>query len=205
MHSRITNSRLKASVFLIFSGTCLFAGPKPVIKSAEPLYSSTAHQIAITGTGFGTTQPTVTISGTPAQVLAFTDTAVSVLIPAIIDSTPGSYVLTLGAGNSDSSIDVALGTIGPAGATGPQGSAGPQGSNGAAGPQGATGPQGTAGVAGAQGNAGPAGVAGMTGPQGPTGAQGRREYRPCSALIRRRRSPGKAVYALWGTSHLAPE
>jgi hypothetical protein len=142
--------------------------------------------------------PVVRLSGSAAAlpILAATDTAITVLLPAGIAS--GSYYVTLagigaGAGN-DEEFPITLGARGVAGAQGPQGA------------QGATGPQGVAGesvtlaslgagssacayggsqltaggissfacngVPGAAGIAGQAGAVGPAGPQGPKGDSG---------------------------------
>jgi len=150
----VTRIILSALTALIgFSSLPMHAATKPSIVSATPIYTVTPHQLIISGTGFGTSQPVVTIGALPAAILSFTDTVVAVQIPSVIDAVPGVYSLTLSTGTGNgidtTSIDVTLGAVGPTGATGATGA---QGSSGPAGPQGAAGP---AGATGAQGATGP--------------------------------------------------
>ena len=132
------------------------AATKPSIVSAVPVYTVSPHQLIIRGTGFGTSQPVVTISDHPALVLSYTETVVAVQIPSAINAVPGAYVLTLatgpGNGANQTELSVTLGDSGSPGATGPQGAPGPAGvagPPGVAGPAGATGPPGVASSAGA--------------------------------------------------------
>ena len=129
----VTRIILPALTALIgFSSLPMHAATKPSIVSATPSYTVTPHQLIISGTGFGTSQPVVTIGALPAAILSFTDTVVAVQIPSVIDAVPGVYSLTLSTGTGNgidtTSIDVTLGAVGPTGATG------------ATGAQGATGP-----------------------------------------------------------------
>jgi len=139
----------------------LNAATKPIIVSALPVYTVSPHQLVISGSGFGTTQPLVTIAALPATVLSFTDTVVAVQIPVSIDPIPGVYLMTFttGVGNGADQIqlNVTLGTVGPAGATGATGATGAQGIPGPAGLPGPQGIPGPTGATGPQGIPGPAG------------------------------------------------
>jgi hypothetical protein len=114
---------------------------------------------------------TLLLSGAavPLPILSITDQTIVALLP--IGIPPGSYVATLGSGDSGNAEEffVTLGGTGPAG---PTGATGPQGPQGNAGPAGATGAQGIQGPQGATGAQGPQGNVGPTGPSGPTGATG---------------------------------
>jgi len=182
---------LALSLAFAFPASLQAAPPvTPIINSAQGDLS--AHTITISGTGFGSTQPTVSLNAIPLPVTSFSSTAIKATLPSGLNV--GSYHLAVT--NSSFNIaqmDVTLGTIGPVGPQGPQGlpgttgPAGSQGPAGAVGPQGATGPagpkgdtgsigpvgpQGTQGPVGNPGPQGPAGVAGSVGPQGPKGDTG---------------------------------
>ncbi len=153
----------------------------PVILSAEPTYITTHPTLTLTGTGFGTDLPTVTIDNLPATVLSFSNTVVIVQIPSVVGDVPGSYsvVLTRAVDQcpSAATFEVTIGSIGPQGPAGtaggppgPQGPIGPTGIQGSRGAPGATGSTGPIGPIGLTGAAGPSG--GATGPQGPIGKTG---------------------------------
>ena len=153
----------------------------PVILSAEPTYITTHPTLTLTGTGFGTDLPTVTIDNLPATVLSFSNTVVIVQIPSVVGDVPGSYsvVLTRAVDQcpSAATFEVTIGSIGPQGPAGtaggppgPQGPTGPTGIQGSRGAPGATGSTGPIGPIGLTGAAGPSG--GATGPQGPIGKTG---------------------------------
>jgi hypothetical protein len=152
------------------------------ISSVEQTFTTHPSQLTITGTGFGTVRPMVTLGGVPLLVLLYTDTKVVVQLPTSIDSNPGTYYLKLTKsghseddGNSTATFDTAIGAAGPTGPAGPQGAQGPTGAPGAMGATGATGNTGATGATGntgAMGTPGPMGPAGATGTQGPAGAMG---------------------------------
>jgi hypothetical protein len=151
----------------------VLAGERTSIVSAGMIDTTSPHQLVIKGTGFGTSRPVVAISGFPALVLSYTNTVVTVQIPAMVDAVPGTYVLTIDSGpgrdeDKAATLDITLGAAvaGPVGATGPQGLSGATGAKGSTGTAGATGPQGLPGVPGLQGPAGPAGANGANGVNG---------------------------------------
>ena len=132
----------------------------PIINSAQADLS--AHTITISGTGFGSTQPTVSLNAIPLPVTSFSSTAIKATLPSGLNV--GSYHLAVT--NSSFNIaqmDVTLGTIGPVGPQGPQGLPGTTGPAGSQGPADAVGPQ------GATGPAGPKGDTASIGPVGPQG------------------------------------
>jgi hypothetical protein len=146
----------------------------PMIVSA--IQSTQTPQLTITGTNFGKAKPFVNLDNLPMTVLSYTDTLVVVTLPVSIQSTPGTYKLSLT--NNSVSDDteertayfaVAIGQPGSSGVTGPTGPTGPAGP---AGPTGLTGLTGLTGATGAAGAAGPAGATGLTGLIGATGAAG---------------------------------
>ncbi len=165
---------LSLTLVLGFSSALQADSNKPLIVSAVPVYVTNPHVLTILGTGLASSEPVVTISGIPAQVLAYTDVLVTVQIPKLIDLVPGTYTLVLatgpGNGANQTQFDVTLGTS--EGGTGSQGPAGPTGATGPAGPAGPVGPAGPAGAKGATGSTGTQGPAGPSGAQGTTGAQG---------------------------------
>ena len=67
--------------------------PPPTILNVT--MDAAGDQLTIVGTGFGPA-PVVTIDGQPAPVLAgATDTQVTVITPAVLLTTPGTYRLTV--------------------------------------------------------------------------------------------------------------
>jgi len=165
---------LMSSQLLVADG-----GSAPAIVSATE--SLTTHQLTIAGSGFGTI-PLVSLNGVPVTVLFASDTQIVVVVPASLDSIPGTYLLKVSnpnngtddsnpnrSGTFDAWLGGSIGPQGPAGPAGPVGPAGPTGLAGAVGPAGPAGPQGTTGL---QGPAGPTGSQGVMGPQGPSGPQG---------------------------------
>jgi hypothetical protein len=141
-------------------------------------------QLVIVGANLVDDPPTVTLADVPLLVISASPTLIVTELPAEFISTPGTHVLTVvreGTGSlarRTATLDVTIGTVGPAGEPGPQGDPGSQGEIGPAGPQGETGPtgpDGPVGPTGATGETGPTGPQGEIGPQGPvgeTGAQG---------------------------------
>ena len=95
-------------------------------------------QLQITVSGAASDEcggPVVILGDTQLQVLSFTDTLITALLPDAITNDPGTYRLTLlNCGQSGADFYVVIGTFG---ATGPSG---PTGLAGATGPTGATGP-----------------------------------------------------------------
>jgi hypothetical protein len=145
----------------------LLAVPVPIINSAQADLS--AHKITVTGTNFGSTQPSVNLGATALTVTSFSPTLIRAALPSI---GAGSYHLVVATNSSPPGIallDVTIGVTGPVGPQGPVGPAGPQGSKGDAGPQG---PPGIAGPVGPQGPAGPVGAVGPQGAPGPQGPPG---------------------------------
>jgi collagen triple helix repeat protein/IPT/TIG domain-containing protein len=139
---------------------------KPLIISVVPDFISNPTQLTIAGLNFGETKPIVALDSIPVNVLTFSPTLVTVLIPS--NTPPGDYLLKLtSTRNSDTNdaaeFDVTLGAVGPKGDkgdVGPQGPAGPVGPPGLPGPLGLPGPE------------GPVGPQGPPGPQGLPGASG---------------------------------
>ena len=130
---------------------------KPLIISVVPDFISNPTQLTIAGLNFGETKPIVALDSIPVNVVTFTPTLVTVLIPP--NMPPGAYLLKLtSTRNSDpndaAEFDVTLGAVGPKGDkgdVGPQGPAGPVGPAGSPGPVGPQGPQGQQGPPGASG------------------------------------------------------
>ena len=130
---------------------------KPLIISVVPDFISNPTQLTIAGLNFGETKPIVALDSIPVNVVTFTPTLVTVLIPP--NTPPGAYLLKLtSTRNSDTNdaaeFDVTLGAVGPKGDkgdVGPQGPAGPVGPAGSPGPVGPQGPQGQQGPPGASG------------------------------------------------------
>jgi len=152
---------LALSLAFAFPASLQAAPPvTPIINSAQADLS--VHTITISGTGFGSTQPTVSLNAIPLPVTSFSSTAIKATLPSGLNV--GSYHLAVT--NSSFNIaqmDVTLGTIGPVGPQGPQGLPGTTGPAGSQGPAGAVGPQ------GATGPAGPKGDTASIGPVGPQG------------------------------------
>jgi len=139
---------------------------KPLIISVVPDFISNPTQLTIAGLNFGETKPIVTLDSIPVNILTFSPTLVTVLIPS--NTPPGGYLLKLtSTRNSDTNdaaeFDVTLGAVGP---KGDKGDVGLQGPAGPVGPPGLPGPQGL------QGPEGPVGPQGPQGPQGLPGASG---------------------------------
>ncbi len=159
-------------VSFIVAGVSAVPQGKPPIPSGKPAGGSGAQLtivnamvnldalptpvVLIEGVNFGASVPAVTFNGVPA-VAAFTGEVpprIVAELPAFVQSTPGTYLLTVirdPSPNGFASLDVTIGTQGPVGPAGPQGiqgEPGPEGSAGAQGVQGATGPIGPAGADG---------------------------------------------------------
>ncbi len=177
--------------------SCVLAAAIPAAAVAQQSFlplatavveSKDGSQLSISGSGFGSGTPTVTLAGAPLAVLSASDTTIVAALPA--NTIAGSYLLTiLNAktrllGAFTATLAPEQGAVGPAGPAGPQGApgpAGPPGLAGAPGPAGLKGATGAAGIAGAAGPigsqgaagaAGATGAAGLTGPAGSSGAQG---------------------------------
>ncbi|MBI4445741.1 MAG: hypothetical protein HY645_07500 [Acidobacteria bacterium] len=156
------------------------------ISAAEPNFET--DSLLITGKNFGNGPSfagivTLFIPGlgeTQLPVLGFDPVNQRILaqLPPYLENLPGTFLLRVITGVSETSIgsfDLAIGAVGKpgaTGATGPIGPSGPQGLQGASGPVGPSGPQGVQGPAGDTGATGPSGPQGMTGSVGPSGAQG---------------------------------
>ncbi len=133
----------------------------PTLKAQVPVIDqviASASTITITGGGFASGTPTVTLNGISLSVTTSSSTVITALLPASISSQPGTYLLEvtqpgkqINDGSNSTTFDVAIGAVGPQG------------------PAGASGPAGPTGPAGSPGAAGPAGAAGIAGPPGPTG------------------------------------
>src|SRR5262249_42032432 len=137
---------------------------KPLIISVVPDFISNPTQLTIAGLNFGETKPIVALDSIPVNVVTFTPTLVTVLIPP---NTPGVYLLKLtSTRNSDTNdaaeFDVTLGAVGPKGDKGDVGPPGPAGPVGPAGPPGLQGPVGPVGPQGPQGQQGPPGASGTS-------------------------------------------
>ena len=156
---------------------CLFVSAPTVLLAQQftvPVITQVAEnaagtEIAISGKGFGTAAPTVTLGATNLRVVSANDTSVTANVPA--GSPVGAYLLTVRNSRSHffTQFVATLGQNGPQGPAGPQGLPGFPGAPGASGLQG---PQGPAGPMGAMGSMGPSGPTGPIGPQGPTGPAG---------------------------------
>ena len=148
-------------------------------------YNPASKVITIAGTKLssGNKLPTVKFNGTAVSVVTYS--ATTGIVTATLSSAPaaGTYLLSIGSGDDDSSttLDLTIGAVGATGATGAQGPQGPQGMKGDTGATGATGATGSigaqglkgdTGATGAQGASGPQGLKGDTGATGATGAQG---------------------------------
>jgi hypothetical protein len=133
------------------------------------LTQMTVTGISFTGAPGSSTIVTLGSSLTPLQVVAVTNTSLTVLLPSGVQ--PGSYLMTVSTTNPQQTDEfwVTIGAVGPKGDTGDQGPPGVQGPIGLTGP---AGPKGDIGATGAQGPKGDTGAAGAVGPAGPAGAQG---------------------------------
>ena len=126
----------------------------PVSSHQVVISSATADllndQVLITGANF-TADAEVWLADFSLSIVSASSTLVIATLPASIKSAPGSYALSIIAGNAPKTkadISLAVGAVGPKGDTGPQGAKGDQGDPG---PQGIQGPQGPAGPAGPAG------------------------------------------------------
>ena len=129
-------------------------------------------QITISGTGFGSAEPKVSLGTAQLTVTAHSNTSITANIPS---ATPaGAYLLDVQNENSRlfTLFTATIGQIGPAGPVGPAGPGGATGLPGPAGAPGTPGAPGPVGPAGATGPAGPAGAPGTPGATGPAGAPG---------------------------------
>jgi hypothetical protein len=173
----------KKQPITILALTLAFAFPALLHAQIVTIFSAqadfSAHTISISGTNFGSTQPTVNLDAMQLAVTAFSPIAIKATLPAGLG--PGSYHLLVTSSGSPSrtgQLDVTLGIAGPVGPTGPTGptgatgATGPTGLTGATGATGTPGPQGPQGAVGPPGLPGPQGVAGPPGPLGPQGATG---------------------------------
>lgn len=137
--------------------------------------SVSSNVLTLTGKGFGSPAPTVTVAGIRLSGVAVTNngTRLTAAMPTPALG-PGTYHVTVtrAKGSQNGSIDLTIGNTGPAGPMGLTGPQGPAGATGATGATGAQGPQGPAGATGATGAQGPAGATGAQGPEGPAGAAG---------------------------------
>ena len=166
-----------AAALAVALGSGVFAQQMSLtLTSATPNIG--AHVLTISGTGFGSSMPVVTLAAAPLTVISWSDTAIDALLPDIV---PGGYNVVVAridkgrvvtSGSMDVSIGVlgVKGPVGPAGPAGPIGDAGQSGATGLAGQAGETGPAGPAGQAGSAGPTGLTGPAGQAGPTGPAGA-----------------------------------
>jgi len=141
---------------------------KPLIISVVPDFISNPTQLTIAGLNFGETKPIVALDSIPVNVVTFTPSLVTVLIPP--KTPPGVYLLKLTSTrnrdtNDAAEFDVTLGAVGPKGDkgdVGPQGPAGPVGPTGSPGSPGLPGPAGPVGPQGPQGQPGPPGASGTS-------------------------------------------
>src|SRR5260370_41794098 len=102
----------RALTLMIFcSTTVLFADDdeKTTLTTIESTTVDTAHQqITISGRGFGTAKPAVSLDDIPLNLITFTDTAITAFLPSHLN--PGSYLLVIRKGWSVPAFFVA--TIG---------------------------------------------------------------------------------------------
>ena len=124
------------------AGTVYGEDAKPVILAAIP-NASNPTQLTIAGENLGIAKPVVTLDSVPLAVIAFTPTAVTVLLSPGL--RPGAYRLTLepnGHSEKIADFEAVIGTSGPKGdpgATGVPGTPGPPGPQGPPGQPGAGG------------------------------------------------------------------
>lgn len=108
-----------------------------VVASAEVNYLT--GQMTLSGKNFiGSKAPTVEVAGSVAQLVSYTDTTISVILPPGLG--PGSYLLTVTTGPGAIQSGSFWATIGAVGPVGPPGPSGPKGDTGDTGPQGPPGP-----------------------------------------------------------------
>jgi hypothetical protein len=129
------------------------------------------YQMTITGIHFGTaTPPLVTLDGMVVNALSYTDTSITVAVPASL--TPGSYALVVVANGHHEDPAISVATIGAVGPKGDKGDTGLTGATGAQGPIGATGATGLKGDNGLDGINGKDGINGAAGSNGKDGLNG---------------------------------
>src|SRR3989454_2458690 len=98
----------KTVLTLAFSAMCLCAGPAhaqaPTITGISPTSGPVGTVVQITGSGFGTTQGTSTVSlnGTSATVVGWSVNILDVLIPS--GATSGSFSVTVNSQSANSSV-----------------------------------------------------------------------------------------------------
>jgi hypothetical protein len=151
-----------------------------VLTGGEP--NSAVTQLVLSGANFGSTfTGTVTLAAPggavtlPVRSFDATAQELTVGLPSTLITFPGTYIVTVAAGNGasqSSSLAVTFGEVGPVGPQGIQGAVGPTGPTGPIGPTGAQGPKGDKGDKGDAGAQGPQGLQGLKGDTGATGPQG---------------------------------
>jgi hypothetical protein len=149
MSTRSALSLLVAAISITASGQ----NAAPIISSTQE--NAAATQLAITGSGFGTTTPVVTLSGSNLTVVTFSDKSITATLPSNLAT--GAYLLTVlnQKSKAPATFNAMIGPLqGPVGPAGPQGPVGASGAPGSAGPTGPTGPTGPPGSTGATGPAG---------------------------------------------------
>lgn len=205
MKSTLENIAIGMIVFCLALLQSLAQGPPggtPPGQSGDPgnpTGGPTASQLVITGAEPNLETGTLLISGrnlgdgvdfagtvslfvplvgeAPLSFLVFNavDQEILAELPAGIEATPGTFLLTVSDGNTQTGtdvFDVTIGAVGPQGEQGVPGPVGPKGLEGLQGVQGETGPQGPQGEQGSQGIQGPPGEQGIQGLQGEVGPQG---------------------------------
>ena len=105
-----------------------FIQAQPIINRAQANLSATPNTIAISGTNFGTSKPTVRLDGSTLAVTSFSQTSIQATLPTALP--PGSYPLSVTNQNGTAELDVTIGTAGPQGPTGVAGPTGPTGPTG---------------------------------------------------------------------------
>jgi len=149
--------------------------PASSVTLVSASVTSDQTTIVISGSGFGTSLPDVTLGASPLHGITI-DAAGTLITAALPASTPpGTYVLTVtrkSTPSSSATMSLTIGAGGPAGPTGPTGPTGPQGPVGLQGPRGDTGATGSPGSKGDTGATGPQGLKGDTGATGPQGPKG---------------------------------
>jgi hypothetical protein len=163
-------------VFFLLAGVLAAAGtanaqrrfpfpvPQLVIQAAQADLET--GELLIAGDHFGNTPPTVLLDGLRLVVTLSQQRQIVAKLPANAAEHPGTYLLIVTRGPSDThtdSFNVTIGAVGPKGDKGDRGDAGVRGNDGAKGDRGATGPQGPQGPQGLQGPQGPKGEAGSGG------------------------------------------
>lgn len=94
--------------------------PAPVILSGRHSLTTVPSRLTITGLNFGSVKPLVTLDGLTLNVVLNSATTIVAQVPASVDASSGSYLLTVGP----------PGPAGPVGATGPKGDTGAPGQAG---------------------------------------------------------------------------